>query len=73
MECGLDPLRIVDRKIDAPRAPAFVMILFHRQADGAIVDNRDHLPQVLREQTEEEDLVAIVKRRQVNVLPQRIG
>ena len=40
-----------------------MMVLFHREADRAIVHDRDHLAQMLREQPEEQHLIAVVKRR----------
>ena len=48
------------------------MVLFHRQADRPIVDNRNHLAQVFGEHAEEQDLVAVMQRGQIDVLTQRI-
>ena len=68
----LDPFGMIDRKIHAAGTPAFVMVLLHRQADRAVVDDRDHLAQVLGEQAEEQHLIAVVERGQIDVLAQRI-
>ncbi len=48
-ERRFNSVRIIDRKIHAARAPAFMMVLLHREADRAVVDDRNHLAQMLRE------------------------
>ena len=63
---------MVDREIYAARTAAFVMILLHRHADRQIVDDRNHLAQVLREQPVEQHLVAVVQGGQIDVLAQRV-
>jgi len=68
----LDCAGMVDREIDTPRTPAFMEVLLHRFTDSQIVDNRNHLAKVLGEQPVEQYRVAVVKRSQVEVLPQRI-
>ena len=49
-----------------------MVILFHRQADGPVVDNRNHFAQMLGEQAEEEHFVAVVQSGQVDILAQRV-
>ena len=48
------------------------MILLHGHADGQIVDDGNHLAQMLGKQPVKQDLVAIVQSRQIDVLAQRI-
>ena len=71
-ECFLDRVGMVDRKVHAARTPALVVILLHRHADGQIVDDGDHLAQVLGEQPVEQHLVAVVQGGQVDVLAECI-
>ena len=43
----LDRFGMIDREVHAPRAPALMLVLLHRLADGQIVDDGDHFAQVL--------------------------
>jgi len=63
---------MVNREVHAPRTPALVMVVFDRQADGPVVDDGDHLGQVLCKQPVKQHLVAVVQSRQVDVLAERI-
>ena len=49
-----------------------MMVLLHRQTDRAVVDDRDHLAQVLGKQAKEQHLIAVVERGQIDILAQRI-
>ena len=71
-ECFLDRIGMIDREIHAAGTPALMVILFHRQADGPVVDNRNHLAQMLGEQAEEQHFVAVVQRGQVDILAQGV-
>ena len=68
----LDRIGMIDGEVHASGTPALVVVLLHRQADRPVVDNRNHLAQVLGEQAEEQHFVAVVQRGQVDVLAQRI-
>ena len=48
------------------------MVLFHRQADRPVVDDRNHFAQVLGEQAVKQHLIAVVQRGQINVLAERV-
>src|SRR5689334_12818391 len=63
---------MVDRKVHAPRTAALVVILFHRQPDGPVIHDRDHLSEVLGEDAEEQYLVAIVQGCQIDILAEGI-
>jgi len=71
-ERGFNSVGLVDRKVHSARTPALMMVLFHSQADSAVVHNRDHLAQMLRKQPEKQHLIAVVKRGEINVFTQRI-
>ena len=68
----LDGFGMVDGEVDAARTAAFVVVLLHRHADSQVVDDRDHLAQVLGKQPVEQHLVAIVQGGQVDVLAERV-
>src|SRR4029078_10835123 len=45
----LDLVRMIDRKVHTPRPPALMVVSFHRQAYGPMVDDWNHLAQVFGE------------------------
>ena len=69
----LDGFGVVDREIDAPRTAELVVVLLHRHADGEVVDDGYHFPQMIGEQPVEQHFVAVVQGGQEDVLAQRVG
>ena len=68
----LNPVKVIDGKVHAPRTPALVVILLHRHAHREIVDDGYHLAQVPGQQAVKKHLVAVVQRGQIDVLVQRV-
>ena len=68
-----DGVRIVDVEVDAARLVEPVAVLLDDLPDGGGVDDRQHLLDVLGEQPVEQCLVAVLHRRQVEVLGQVTG
>ena len=68
-----DPIQMVDGEVHAARPAALMVILLHRHAYRQIVDDRDHLAQVPRQQTVEQHLITVMQRGEVDVLVERIG
>jgi hypothetical protein len=67
-ECGTDVLRAVDGQIDAARPAVFVAVPLDRLTHGRVVHDRQQLGEVVAEQPEVEDLIAVVELLQVHVL-----
>ena len=65
--------RIIDRKIDTTRSPALVVVLLHCEAHCQVVDDGDHLPQMLGKEAKEKNVITVVQRREINVPAQCIG
>ena len=63
---------MIDRQIDSSGPPAFVMVLHNRNPHREVVDDGNHLAQVLRKQLVEQNLIAIVQCGEVDVLAQRV-
>ena len=70
---GLDVLRMVHRKVDAPGPPVLVAEPFDGQADSGGVDDREHFLDVLGQQPVEEHLVAVAEVGQVDPLAQVVA
>ena len=68
----LDQVRVVHRQEHAPGTAVLVAVPLDRLADRRGVDDRQHVPQVLRQQPVEQDLVAVAQVGQVHVLGQLV-
>ena len=66
------PSGVVDRKVYAARTPGLVMVLLHRHPARQLIDDRDHLAQVLREQAVEQYFIAVMQGGKIAVLAQRV-
>ena len=67
VERCFDRLRLIDRQVHAARAPVILAVALDRRSDRRRIDDRQHLPQVLRHQPVEQHFVAVVKRGERNV------
>jgi hypothetical protein len=75
LERGADVLGAVDGQVDPARPPVFVAVALDRLAHGRVVHDRQQLGEMVAEQPEVEDLIAVVELLQVHVLRQvvRLG
>jgi hypothetical protein len=64
------PVGFVDRQEDATRTTVFMAVTLDRLAHRRVVDDRHHLPQMIRQQPVEQHLVVVLQHHQENVLEQ---
>ena len=70
---GLDLVRRIDAEVDAARAAVLVAVVPDGLADRRGVDDGQQLAEVVGEQPEEQDLVAVLQGGQVDVLVEGAG